>query len=449
MRDSPPGTGASTPRFSVLGKLSGILLGALALHTLVVYGALRWELELWLALLLGFAAALLASIWAVQQFLRPLRNTLHALSDGIRAFHDRDFSMRLAAARRDELGELLRLYNQVGSTLQEERAQIRERELLLQTALDQSPIAIVLVNALERVIYANQEAHQLFMGGRRLGGLHFSEVLDDCPAELRAVLDSGSDGIFTVDLEQEAETYHLARRDFTLNRRPHTLYLLRRMTVELARQEVEIWKKVIRIISHELNNSLAPVSSLAHSGRIAAEDPAKRHKLDAVFDGISERVRHLTGFLEGYARFARLPTPRKEPVEWAGWLGRLRELMPFRLVGDVPSQPGLFDPSQLEQVVINLVKNAEEAGSATESIELRVERLIDGRFRVEVADRGRGMSEEVMRQSLLPFYSTKQSGTGVGLPLCREIVEAHGGALRIQSRGGGGTLVSFWLPGSG
>jgi signal transduction histidine kinase len=101
---------------------------------------------------------------------------------------------------------------------------------------------------------------------------------------------------------------------------------------------------------------------------------------------------------------------------------------------------------QLEQVMINLFKNAREAADGEAEIEVKVERLPDGATRVQTLDRGRGMSEEVMRQALLPFYSTKSAGAGVGLPLCREIVEAHGGALRIYGRSGGGTVVSFRLP---
>jgi two-component system nitrogen regulation sensor histidine kinase NtrY len=150
--------------------------------------------------------------------------------------------------------------------------------------------------------------------------------------------------------------------------------------------------------------------------------------------------------LEGYARFARLPSPTRQWVKWREWLEGPQELYSFELVGDTPTAPAFFDPSQLQQVLINLLKNAVEASDGAPQIAVRVDRLPDGGSRVQVLDRGRGMDEEVMRMALVPFYSTKQSGTGVGLPLCREIVEAHGGFLRIQARADGGTSVSFWLP---
>jgi nitrogen fixation/metabolism regulation signal transduction histidine kinase len=444
------GEAEATPRrraFSIAGRLAGLMAVVLLLFAgLVVAGWQLTPLAGGLVVLLAFALTLPLVVWGASVLLDPLSRTLGGLSDGIRSFEDRDFSVRIPTERDDELGELVRLYNRVGETLQEERSQVRQRELLLQAALEQSPIAIVLVNALDRVVYENHEARRLFMGGERLRGRNFGEILEGCPEALREVLASETDGIFTVDVEGEPETYHVAQRHFFLNRRRHTLYLLRRMTVELARQEAEIWKKVIRIISHELNNSLAPISSLAHSGKLIASRPDQVHRLESIYDSIRERVDHLTSFLEAYAKYARLPKPARQAVNWARWLDGLRKVSAFDLVGEPPGDPGHFDPAQLEQVMLNLFKNAREASEGEPAISVRVERLPDGASRVQVLDRGRGMSEDVMRQALLPFYSTKASGGGVGLPLCREIVEAHGGALRIQGRPDGGTVVSFRLP---
>ena len=422
--------------------VSGILVQLVLTRVARAAGLDGWPAELAAA-----GVALVVVLVLARAFLRPLTRTLRGLSDGIRSFQDRDFSVRLAAAREDELGELLRLYNRVGEILQDERAQIRQRELLLETALDRSPAAIVLVNPLDRVIYANPEARQLFLGGARLAGLGFNEILAGCPDEMRSVLEGATDGLFTVESTGgEPETYHLARRSFLLNRRAHTLLLLRRLTAELSRREVAIWKKVIRVISHELNNSLAPISSLAHSGNTIVRATADAVRLQPIFASIKERVEHLTRFLEGYARYARLPSPRPQTVDWSGWLAGPRKLYAFEVASELPSTPGWFDPVQLEQVLINLLKNAVEASGSVSVIEVEILRLPDGSTRIQVLDRGRGMSEDVMRQALLPFYSTKQAGGGVGLPLCREIVEAHGGTLRLQNRPGGGTVVSVWLP---
>jgi nitrogen fixation/metabolism regulation signal transduction histidine kinase len=438
---------AGRRRFSIEGRVAALALCGLVAQIAIARGLEALTIAPWVAELTALGLALTLVVILARQLLEPLRRTLLDLSDGIRSFRDRDFSVRLAATRQDELGELIELYNRVGDILGEERAQIRQRELLLETALDRSPAAILLVNPLDRVIYANPEARQLFLGGKRLAGLAFSELVAGCPSEMRAVLDGTTDGLFSIDIpDGEPETYHLARRSFLLNRRAHVLVLLRRMTAELSRREVAIWKKVIRVISHELNNSLAPISSLAHSGGAMARASGEATKLDPIFASIKERVEHLTRFLEGYARYARLPSPRQQAVDWAPWLGGPRKLYAFEVPSELPAAPGWFDPVQLEQVLINLLKNASEASDGSPGIEVEILRLPDGAARIQVLDRGRGMTEEVMRQALLPFYSTKQSGGGVGLPLCREIVEAHGGTLRLQSRAGGGTIVSVWLP---
>lgn len=434
-------------RFSVAGRLAGILVLGL-----VLFATTAWALQsltnwpLWIVQLISLGVSLPPTVMAVGKALQPLDGTLEALSDGIRSFQDHDFSVRIAAGRDDELGDLVRLYNRVGEILQEERGQLRQRELLLQTALDQSPVAILLVNPLDRIIYANQEARRLFTGGSSLAGQRFEGILRHCPEELRQVIGTSRDGIFSVEGEGKPEIYHLAERGFFLNRRRHRLVLLRRMTSELARQEAEIWKKVIRVMSHEINNSLAPISSMTRSGLLIARDPSQAQRLEPVYRTIRERIEHLTEFLEGYARFARLPKPKPEIVHWKPWLEGLRRLFAFELEGEPPELPGHFDPSQMQQAMINLLKNAREASENGKGIAVRVDRLPDGEIRVQVMDRGRGMKEEVMRRALLPFYSTKPSGSGVGLPLCREIVEAHGGSLRIQSREGGGTVVSLWLP---
>ena len=119
--------------------------------------------------------------------------------------------------------------------------------------------------------------------------------------------------------------------------------------------------------------------------------------------------------------------------------------MRFRVDGSLPQRVASFDASQLEQVMINLLKNAAESGSPLEEIAVRIQEQAGG-FLVEVADRGGGLTESVLHDALLPFFSTKPTGTGLGLTLCREIVEAHGGRLSLANRPGGGALVTLWLP---
>jgi two-component system, NtrC family, nitrogen regulation sensor histidine kinase NtrY len=374
---------------------------------------------------------------------------LEALRAGMRSFADGDYSVRLTAGIGDEIGELIHCYNVLGEKFRRERSTARQKELMLQTALQSNPSAIVLVVDGGRVVFSNSAARDLFLEGRRLEGHPFPRIIEQVPPELREMIARTQEGLVTLEHRGEQEILHLSTRCFNLNGRKHVMYVLSRLTRELSRQEVEVWKKVIRLISHELNNSLAPVSSLLHSASVLAAQPGQSDQLPPIFDAMAERLRYLRDFLEGYARFARLPKPCKQRVPWREFLDQICHLYPFQFQGEVPLEDGFFDPSQMQQVLINLLKNAHEASvetGAEDQISLRVESLPDGGTRLWIADRGLGMGEEVLSKALLPFYSTKQSGSGLGLPLSREILEAHGGTLRIESRPGTGTSVICWLP---
>jgi len=384
------------------------------------------------------------SWWFAHIVMDPVKRLLRALEGAVASYRDGDFSISIALNRHDELGDLVRVHNELGQTLREQRQNLAQRELLLDTVVQNTPVALVLTDGSGRVAYANIAARHLFNEGRSLNGLHFATLIADAPEALRKATEGTEDALFSVEMDGSEETFHLSQRAFRLQGRPHRLQLFRRMTRELSRQEVAAWKRVIRVVSHELNNSLAPISSLAHSGaELARRGDVQR--LPGVFATIGERARHLHGFIDGYARFAKLPAPRTVAVEWKPFLDALALHCRFQLQGNAPTQAGWFDPVQIEQVLINLVKNAHESGSAPEGVTLALA-LVGHELRIEVADRGPGMSEAVLAQALLPFYSTKRSGTGLGLALAREISEAHGGRIALANREDGGLRVTLILP---
>jgi two-component system nitrogen regulation sensor histidine kinase NtrY len=439
-------------RFSLSGRFAlvvGLDLAAAA-GSSAVAASVGWPpASVFLA---GLAVGIPLAAWSLARTFRPVRDTLRAVTDGVRSFQENDFGVRIRASRDDELGELVALYNRLGDVLRRERNEIYQRELLLDTLLQGAPMAILLVNERQRVSYANTAARKLFGQSQRLAGRVFTELLDACPVEMRRALDAEEDSLVTgarAEDDGEEETFRVVHRRFRLNTQEQRLVVVERMTAELKRQEVEVWKKVIRVMSHELNNSLTPIRSLVHSARFVSERPDSSRKVDAILGSIEERVRQLCDFLEGYARFARLPRPRKETVEWRRFLETTRSFFPFRLALDPGADRACFDPAQMQQALINLLKNASESGSPPEEIAVALERAgVHGPWLLQVLDRGKGMDDETMKKALLPFYSSKQSGSGLGLPLCTEILAAHGGSLRLQRRPGGGTAAICVLPSS-
>jgi len=429
---------------SLEGKLAAALCAVLVAAAALAAGATYWLKSPWYG---AGAAVLVLAIPAIvfaRSLAQPVAALIRALSGSVVAFRDGDFSFSIGANRGDEVGELVDAHNELGRVLREERQHLFQRELLLDTVVQNTPTALALVEQGGHVVYANIAARQLLNGGRTMNGELFDDILANAPEPLSRAIASGGDGLFSVQLEHEEETFHLSQRAFKLQGKPHTLYQLKRLTRELARQEVATWKKVIRVISHELNNSLGPIRSLSHSGREFARkgDVAR---LSTVFETIEERTHHLESFTQGYARFAKLPQPRPEAVEWQPLLDALGHNYAYKLAGALPSVPGWFDRAQIEQVLINLLKNAHESGSAPDAIELGV--TPRGRdIRIEVRDRGSGMSEAVLANALLPFYSTKRSGSGLGLALAREIAEAHGGRVQLSNRADGGLSVTLVLP---
>lgn len=319
--------------------------------------------------------------------------------------------------------------------------------LMAMTIADSNPDAVLFFADSGQIRFANATARELFFEGRDPHGENFLRLVATAPLPLREALLGESDRLFNIEVEGQRETFHVSRRSFVVDEELHTLLIVKHLTREISRREVEVLKRVIRVISHEVNNSLAPVSSLVHSARKIALGPEPSAKLTRVFDTIEERTRHLASFLEGYANMARLPEPRPRRVDWEPFLRQLAELYPGAKLPPTPSEPGVFDPVQVEQVLINLFKNAAEAGSPTGGIELGVRVGLGGETELRVRDHGPGFSEEALKSALLPLYTTKERGSGMGLALCREIVEAHGGTIGLSNAPDGGAVVSVRLPG--
>lgn len=423
--------------------------------------------------LLSVLLSILVAIAGVIFTFKGLDKRFLALETGLLNLKDNEFNTVLPTHGSDEISKLERLFNQACDKLRQEKQSIYQRELLLDTVIQTSPLAMLLVADDQHIIYSNHAARALLSKGKELDGHNFSELLKQQQKSLQQVVETGRDGLFNLSIntnkaesssdnttldnnplndnptnnqnsEQETQAWLLSRGEFVLNGMTHQLYLFKQLTRELNRQEVVVWKKVIRVISHELNNSLAPISSMTHSGQLLIKNLANE-KLDGIFNTIEERVKHLSQFVAGYGKLAKLPLPMREKINWAVFIPALQQQIIFNWDEKIPDIESHLDIAQLQQVLLNLLKNAHESNSNSADIDLAL-RCVNYGLQIEVSDRGSGMSDEVLKNALLPLYSTKSSGSGIGLPLCREIVEAHDGYINLVNRKHGGLKIVIWLP---
>lgn len=384
------------------------------------------------------------SIYVAQFFFRDTHEGLAALEMGLLNLKDGEYSTSLAYEGKDELGHLCELYNDTVLHLRDEKRWLFQRELLLDKITQSSPEALFLVNNQQQIVFGNIAARQFFGAHQGLEGKALESLLETAPTGVADALNAAKQGLFGVLKDnQESETWHMSTGNFVLNNQTHTLYILKQMTRELSRQEVAVWKKVIRVISHELNNSLGPISSMLHSGQILSAQ-YNEERLDRVFLTIDERIKHLSEFVQGYGKFAKLPEPKIVSVDWQTLMSQLKQQWNFTHDQNVQTEINA-DPMQLEQLLINLLKNAHESDSDPDDIQ--VELVKNSRESViNVMDRGKGIAESVLSNVLIPFYSTKVSGSGLGLALCREITDAHHGHIALHNREEGGLLVRVTLP---
>ncbi len=399
-----------------------------------------WQMTIVAALVVGFVA--------VQLLLTPVAGRLRALANAVDGLADGDFAIAIKRGGGQEIDTLIAAFNDTTAVMRRERLTLHQRELLLDTVVQSSPIAMALLDTRQHVLYANVGARRLLNQGQPIQGLLWSSLVAKQSTAAAEALGTFRHGIFDVEGQgNERERYMLRSKRFLLNSREHRLVLLERLTRELNRQEVANWKKVIRVISHELNNSVAPISSLLHSGRQLSER-GDHDRLRDVLRMTADRTAQLKHFIDRYAGFARLPDPEVETVEWQELLDSVRVASPFVMESAPPDEPLLADRAQIEQVLINLLRNAHQSGSEAQDVSLEV-LANNSEWRLTVRDRGPGMSDKVMAHALVPFYSTRADGSGIGLALSREIIEAHGGQIQLQNRVGGGLAVRVSLPRQG
>ncbi len=426
-RRSPPSHDGQVFRLAFLTGLPGSAVALLLLWTGPYEGVLRWTLTtLVVAGWLGFALALR------ERVVRPLQT----LSNLLAALREGDFSMRARGARSDDaLGLAFLEASALADTLRAQRVRTLEATALLRRVMDEIDVAVFAFDEEERVRLVNRAGERLLgQPAERIVGRTAAEV------ELDAPLDGETPRTLDRAFPGGAGRWEVRRAPFRQGGRPHRLLVLSDVSRVAREEEREAWRRLIRVLSHEINNSLAPIRSIAGTLRGLLDAPVRPDDLDddlrsglAVIAGRSEA---LGRFMASYARLARLPPPEPAPVEVEAWVRRAAALetrVPVRIAPG-PALEIRADGDQLDQLLINLVRNAADAVLETGG-GVSVGWRRDGeRLEVWVEDEGPGLSETA--NLFVPFFTTKPSGTGIGLVLSRQIAEGHGGALTLENRAG-------------
>jgi two-component system, NtrC family, nitrogen regulation sensor histidine kinase NtrY len=378
------------------------------------------------ALGFGFtvAVALQARGWLVRR-LSTVSNLVSALREGDYSVRGRD------AMRGDALGEVLCEINALGDVLRTERLGELEATALLRQVMEEIEVAILAFDGSGEVRLVNRAAAKLLqrppsqLVGRTAAALGLETLLTgETPRRLDGVL-GGRGG-----------PYELRRSQFRREGLPQTLVMLADLRRVVREEERAAWQRIVRVLTHEINNSLAPIQSIAQSlqGMVGQGDPAEwSEDVRAGLSVVARRSESLSRFLGAYARLARLPSPTLAAVSVAAVVERVAALDARAGVRVVPGPVAWVraDADQLEQLLINLVKNAVEAAGETGGSVTVTWTEAPGEVELSVEDEGPGLMET--KNLFVPFYTTKPDGAGIGLVLCRQIAEAHGGTLTLEN----------------
>ena len=410
---------------ALLAGAPAVLATLLLLWTRDLTAKLQWTVAtLVVGVWLGAALALR------ERVVRPLQTAANLLA----ALREGDFSVRGRGAGPDDaLGELLLELNGLGDTLREQRLGSLEAAALLRAVMDGIPVAVLAVDAFGHPVLANTAAEAL------LGG-PITSLSDSSAAQLglTEVLRGPAPRTVELKLPGGSGPYEVRRSAVRLSGLPHELVVLADLRRALREEERLAWQRLVRVLGHEINNSLTPIQSIARSLRdLVITDPRPDGWSDDVASGLAvveRRAESLGRFMTAYARLARLPPPMPGPVEVGGWIGRVAALE-SRLPVVVERGPAVTieaDADQLDQLLINLVRNAADAALETRG-GVRVSWVLDKNdVEVRIDDEGHGLANP--SNLFVPFFTTKPGGSGIGLALSRQIAEQHHGALTLENR---------------
>jgi nitrogen fixation/metabolism regulation signal transduction histidine kinase len=421
-------------RFSYEGKITWLTVAAvlpaifvaLALLWLGDYSAkVQWTLTI---LIVGCFAVFVSS--TREHTIRPLQT----MSNLLAALREGDYSIRARGARGgNALGEVLLEINSLGETLRLQRLGAFEATALLRTIMSEIDVAVFTFDPRRRLRLVNRAGETLLSQSMdKLLGKTASELsLDTC-------LEVSEDEPLTLNFPGGSGRWGIRRSTFREEGLPHELLVLTDLSRTLREEERRAWQRLVRVLGHEMNNSLAPIKSLAASlESLLRRDPLPPDWKDdagAGLNSIASRADSLSRFLQAYTRLTKLPPPQKQDVDLGSLVQRVVDLEPRLKVQVMPGPKTVIraDAAQIEQALINLVHNAVDAALETQGNVVIGWREKEGCVEIFVQDDGPGIMNPA--NLFVPFFTTKPDGSGIGLPLSRQIAEAHAGSLVLTNR---------------
>jgi len=378
----------------------------------------------------GFACGYIASVR--EHVVRPWQTVTNLLA----ALREGDYSIRARGAREDDaLGEALLEVNELGETLRRQRLGAFEATALLRTIMAEIDVAVFTFDPQRKLRLINRAGEILLKNpmDKLLGRTARELRLDVC-------LDADEDAPLTLAFPGATGRWGVRRSTFREQGLPNELLVLTDLSRTLREEERIAWQRLVRVLGHELNNSLAPIKSVAGSlETLLRRDPLPSDWHEDARSGlnvIATRAESLSRFMEAYSRLARLPPPLKEEMDVSHVVNRaanLETLLPVQRQGG-PVMTIRADAGQVEQALINLLHNAAEASMATGGpVTIGWKEVGDG-VEIFVRDEGEGIMNPT--NLFVPFFTTKPGGSGIGLALSRQIAEAHGGTLTLANRVG-------------
>jgi two-component system, NtrC family, nitrogen regulation sensor histidine kinase NtrY len=435
--------------FAVLAALPGISFGTILIWTQ------PWTRDVRIALTaLEFFLWLVLTLALLDQIVRPLQT----LTNVVGALREEDYSFRArGAVANDALGELALEINALADILTEQRIQTIEATALLRRVVDgiDAPLFTFDPNHILRLVNAAGE-RLLQQPAARLLGKTAAEL------ELNACFEARNETLVALSYSTPNARWMVRQSSFRQNGVPHKLIVLSDVSRALREEERSAWQRLIRVLGHELNNSLAPIISIAGSLASRLPLPQLPEEQNADFQRglniIESRTASLHRFLQSYRRLAQMPSPTLQPVELRPLLERVAVLETRLKVEIAPGSERvlMIDPDLIEQMLINLVRNAvdaalEQAQSAQASSETAAPEVsmrweqYDRKLALIVEDNGIGLLNP--SNAFVPFYTTKPGGSGIGLVLSQQIAEAHGGSIELGNRRDTrGCIVKVLLP---